>query len=351
MRTTRHGENMRSNAIGDEPSVGLITVIAAAALAVCACSPAAGAGPSLIADPANGGSGAPPGAGTSDFDRGVAYVEKQAYAEAILHFDRVLEVQPDNAEAHYFRALALLKSDKPAEAEPGLVKAIELDGNLTHARVHLGAIYLADPPRPDKAIAVLEPAMAKEPKAVDIRDLLAFAYRLTGKNDKAAEQYDKALAIKPTPQLHFAYSDLLFEMNKHAEATTHLKKALPAFKKDAKQLAGIGERFRHLKAFDDCVAAFDDALALDASNAGPYVLRGLCKHALHKEADAQEDYRRALKIDAKFQPAYFYLGVSFLDSNMRGKGVEQLEKAVKIDASTAMGKAAQQKLAELKKGK
>jgi Flp pilus assembly protein TadD len=313
----------------------------------CDPAPPRGPDPMLIADPAPTDDGQAPGAGLSDLDKGKAYVEKEAYDKALPHLEKALEVKPDNAEAHYLRALALLKTGKQAEAEKGFVKALELDGDLTHARVHLGAIYLAEPPRPKEAIAVLEPAAAKEPDAVDIRDLLAFAYRLQGANDKAAKQYEKALSIKATPQLHFAYSDLLFEMKKNDAATAHLKSALPGYEKDPQQLAAIADRFGQLQAFDECVSTFDKVLALDARQPSALVKRGLCKHGQKKEKDAQTDYFNALKIDPGFQAAHYYLGMSFLANKMRGKGVTHLEKAVKAKPDSPVGKRAQAKLDEL----
>jgi Flp pilus assembly protein TadD len=319
-------------------------------VALLGCDPQPeGPDPMLVADPPPTEDGLPPGAGTSDFDRGKAYIKKEAYAEAIPHLDRALAAKPNNAEAHYYRALAYLQTGSRDKAEAGFVRALELDPELTNARVHLGSLYLQDPPQPDKAIAMLEPAAKSEPEAIDIREQLAFAYRLAGKKDKALQQYESALKMKDNPQVRLLYADLLFELKKEKESVAQMKKALAAYQKDVDKLAFIAHRFAKAEAYDECVKAFDMAIALKPKEPGFYLHRGLCKHSLKDEPGARKDFDKALSIDANFQPAHYYLGMSYLKdkASARGKALDHLKKAATIDKSNAIGKAAQEKIDEL----
>jgi len=313
------------------------------------CDPQpAGPDPALEADPPPTEDGRNPGAGNTDFDRGVAYIQKEAYAEAIPHFDRALSAQPDNAEAEYYRALAYHKTGAREKAEKGYQRALQLNGELVLARLHLGALYLEEPPNPQKAIEVLEPATQKEPNAVDIREQLAFAYRLAGKNDQALSQYDTALKIKDNPEVRLAYADLLFELGKEDQAVTQMKKLVQHYKKDVEKLAFLAHRFGKSKAFDECVKTFDMAVALKPNEAAFYLHRGICKHELKDEPGARGDFDKALSVNAKFQPAHYYLGKSYaLDKKARGKAVDHYQKAIAIDKDSAVGKKAQQELNEL----
>lgn len=303
----------------------------------------------LDADPAPTEDGRAPGAGQADLDRGVAYIEKEAWAEARPHLQQALEAQPDNAEAHYYLALVQSRIGETDAAETGFEKAVELDPKLTLARVHLGQIYLsAEPFRAKEAIAVLGPAAEAEPDAADIHALLGFAHRVQKSYDASAKHYKVSLSAKDDDQVRFAYADMLFEAKRFDESAAQMRKLLPKVEDDKAVLAQLAHRFAKAKAFDDCVDAFTKAITLDAKEPGFYLHRGLCKHSLKNEPAARADYEKALGIDQRFQPAWYYMGMSWLDDDKRTKALQALDRAYKIDESSKVGKAAKAKMDELR---
>ena len=313
----------------------------------CGHAPPQAPPPMLVADPAPA-EGGPPGAGVADYDRGVAMIEKQAYAEAIPYLDKAIAAQPNNAEAVYYRALASDQLGKREEAISGYQKAISLDDKLSVARVNLAAIYLEEPVQAQKAVAVLKPALEIDPKAPDIRENLAFAYATLGDVDKAAAQYEAALAIKPATRIHFAYAELLFGAKRLDDAAAQYQKALPGYAKDLKHTVFVAHRLAKSKAYDACVGAFTSAIALKGDEPGFYLHRGLCRHELKQEEEARADYRKAIEINDKFQPAYYFLGVSYSAAKKRGKAQWALNKALEINRTNWAGKKAAEQLKRLK---
>jgi tetratricopeptide (TPR) repeat protein len=313
------------------------------------CSAPAGAGPDplLVADPPPTADGRVPGAGVSDFDRGVAYIRKEAWKDAIPHLERAATASPGHAESHYYLALARSKSGDRANAEHGFARAIELDPKLVEPRLHLGELLLADPPRADIAVQVLEPVIALEPGATDARELLGYAFRLLKRWDKAAEHYRAAIAAQPTAELHFALADLLFEAGRVEEALDPMRKALDGYKDDVQHVAFLAHRFAKAKAWQECIGAFDLAIRLHDKEPAFHLHRGICKHELKHEAAARDDYNAALKIDAKFQPALYYLGMSLLSEKRQQKALEAFERAVKLGADTPIGKKAQEQIDDM----
>ncbi len=303
--------------------------------------------PLLIADPPPNEDGRMPGAGMSDFDRGMAYVKNEAYAEAIPYLNRALAAQPNNAQAQYYRGLCYDQAGNRAEAERGYKRALELDANLVEARVNLGAIYLEEPARPKKAVAVLAEAAKLDPGAQDVHRNLALAYQLVADFRNSATHYETALKLKDDGELRFAYANMLFEAGKLKESSVQMRKVLPALKDDPKALLVLAQRFAKAKAWKDCVEAFDAAIKLDSKQSKYFVQRGLCKHSLKEESAARGDYLAAIKLNSSFQAAYYYLAMSYRQDKQRTKAANAFEKTVKLGRQTAYGKKAKKKLKEM----
>ncbi len=327
---------------------GLMLLGCLAALGACGPPAGVGPGPALVADPAPTEDGLPPGAGTGELDRGVAYVKKQAWAEAIAHLDKALEAKPDNAEAEYYRALAHDNLKDRDKAEKGYARAIELDEKLINARLNLAAIYLEEPIRAGQAIAMLGPAIDQEPQAPDIRINLAYAYRLTKQYAKAAEQYDEALKLKDDAEIRYVYADMLFAAGKPKESAEQMRLVLPTVNKDLEKVTVLAHRFAKCEAYDDCVSTFDIAVKLNGKEPGFFLHRGLCKHSLKQEKAARADYSAAFKIDPKFAPAYYYLGMSYLGDKKRQMALKAFEKAAKTGKGTRVGDKAKAQIKKMK---
>lgn len=325
------------------------TALPALLLLLSGCPTPPPAPVSLVADPPATDDGNPPGAAETALDRGVAYIKAEAWAEAVPQFDQVIEVDAKNAQAHYYRALALKHLDKKAEAETGLERALSIDPNLIEARMHLGELLLlAEPPKAKKAIDVLAPVVTAEPRAKDVRELLAFAHYSLEQWSEAADHYAVLVELDDQRDVRFQLADALFRAGRHEESVVQMRKLLPLFDKDLKVIVQLAHRFGQAKAFADCVKGLDMAIALDATEAALFTHRGVCKHELGDEKAARNDYNVAIQTNEKFQPAYFYLGKSWLTEKRGNLAVEAFRKCVMLDPESSMGTRAKAELDQLK---
>ena len=314
-----------------------------------ACKPAAPPpGPLLVADPA--GSGAPAGAGVSDRDRGIAFVENGGFADAIPHFDKAIAARGDDAEAYYYRALCKQETHDASGAEADYREALELDGALVDAAINLGAMLLENAKRADDAIAVLARAAEKSPQESDLQANLAYAYRLKKQWDKSTATYEKALALAPPDRaapIHFAAGEMLVQAGRDEGAAKHLRLALTGYANDPRTLVTLAHLFAMSKAFGDCVKAFDSAIGLQRDNAGWIVQRGVCKHETGDETAARNDYEAALAVDPKSTEAYYALGMSWLGEHKKFNARKAFEKAAELGGATALGQRAREKIASI----
>ncbi|MBI4705539.1 MAG: tetratricopeptide repeat protein [Deltaproteobacteria bacterium] len=302
--------------------------------------------PELIADPP-AGAGFLAGAGLADYDRGVAFVQAGHYAEAVPYFDRVLQVQPDNVLAEYWRAVARERIGDRQGAEEGYQRSLTLDGNLYDAAVSLGKLYLADPPRPANAVVVLTQAVHMRPSDPEIRVLLAHAYRVSGDFLNATIHFRQAIASGGGGHIHYAFGEMLFAGEKYPEAAAQLSLALPQFRSDAAALAAIGKMLQKCSAWESCIEAYSGALALKADEPDWHVRRGICRMGQPDLEAAKEDFRQALKLDKTFAPAHFFLGRALLQQKRKAEAAQELEQAVIYGRGTSIEQKARDEAALL----
>ncbi len=306
---------------------------------------------SLVADPPPTDDGKVPGVDVTALDRGRAFIEKGAWSEAVPEFGTVLDRDPTNAEAHYYRALALKNLGKTEDARAGFEKALELDSTLIDARAHLGEIFLlAEPPLPEEAIEMLEPAVKAQPEATDTRELLAYAHFLLQHWGQAADHYGELVKKKEDDhKLRYQLADTLFLAGRLDESVVHMRKLMEPFGNELKLVIQFADRFGKAKAFEDCVKGFDRALELAPNKAAFHVRRGVCKHHLEQEKEARLDYLKAIEANDKYQPAYFYLGKSWLHEQRRQRALEAFKKCIQLDPESKIAKRAEVELEAMKK--
>jgi tetratricopeptide (TPR) repeat protein len=119
---------------------------------------------------------------------------------------RFADLYPENALAHYFYAVALIKAH-PEGSENSLVEsqlntAVQLDPHLGDACLELGNLAAARGDLP-KAIGYFQEAIANTPLPDDAHYRLAQAYRRMGDTEKARQQSElyKQISEKKTRQV------------------------------------------------------------------------------------------------------------------------------------------------------
>ena len=289
--------------------------------------------------------------GNPALDRGIAFIKAGKFAEAMEQLKAALEADPERAEGSFYMALALEQTGGDrAEAERLYKQALVLDGTLVEAAGNLAALYLEEPPRLDEAVAVLQKGLKVDPENANLNASLGYALGRKGDADGASKAYELAIKKDPKPELSFAYGVMLAENKRAEQAGPHLLAASKAYQDDVATLATIARLLGPGKAYADCVRLLDRAIDLKPGHAELLVRRGVCKHELKKEKEASADFEAAIKADAKFQPAHYYLGLSLLEQGNGVRGKQSLKKAIELGKDTPIGKLAQEKLDATKPG-
>lgn len=121
------------------------------------------------------------------------HAEKSSSDEVLEKLHRFVTLQPQNAQANYYYAVALWKNRDPqdksraAQVESLLANSIRLDPQFAEAELELGIVY-ADQGKGSAAIPHYERAIQIAPQTEEAHFRLAQAYRQAGQPEKSREE-------------------------------------------------------------------------------------------------------------------------------------------------------------------
>lgn len=180
----------------------------------------------------------------SFFTEAEKYFILEDYTKALFYFQRVVELNPENATVHYKIAEILSKSQKQEDlikASISIENAIRFDKSNKYFYILASSIYSALD-NLTKAEQVLETMMKEVKGTEEFLFELAALYQYDKKPDEALNVYnraEKALGINETSSLQ--KQKILFEQGKTEEALAEGEKLLEAFPEDERVLMGYAE--------------------------------------------------------------------------------------------------------------
>jgi tetratricopeptide (TPR) repeat protein len=158
------------------------------------------------------------------------YIEKGMYGPALSALSSAVAYNPEDATLQYMAGLSAAMLAKVgvedgdeaksaaayfARAEKAYLRSIAIDPKYDRPRYGLGVLYVFELGRPEEAIPHLEIYLQMESKDTDAMFVLARAYYMTRKFQKAIGLYDRVIASTN-------------DANRKAEAEANKAKALGA---------------------------------------------------------------------------------------------------------------------------
>ena len=187
------------------------------------------------------------------------------YKGAIRDYDRVLEIDPDFADAYYNRGVAKVRLREFQEAIEDFDKAIDS--------------------KPDDIFCYLNRGVAKD----QIKEF-----------QEAIEDFDKAIDLDPKyPYSYVNRAIANAKLGEHKEAVEDFDKAIDLKPDDAEFYFNRGIANAKLGNHRGAVADFDKAVALKPDDAEFYSNRGKSKKELGNTKQSEEDFAKAERFKEK----------------------------------------------------
>ena len=226
-----------------------------------------------------------------------ALVQQGKLADAAPYFRQAAQLDPKYRD--YLLQLAALyeKANQPAEA-------IAIYGEFADnpaAQARMGELLL-ESKRYTDAIPRLEEAFQKDPTPPN-RMSLAAAYVFTQKLDKALPLLEQAVAAQPADyELRMMYARVLRDRKQFPAAARQFYEAAKLKPAEAKTWTELGDMLYMTGDYPNSLAAFEQAARSGESTPGNWFLRAIILDKLRQMKPAKEAYERFLSLSQGKNP-------------------------------------------------
>ena len=236
------------------------------------------------------------------YNLGQAYLRTGEHAKAELVLNRALKLKSDSPETLYLLAQVYQEQNRPLDAMDVLVGAHKLAPQNTDiifllARVSMTQNYFED------AIPLLESGLKIAPQRADLRAALGESYFMSGKAEKAIEEFKALIELDPSPRSYVF----------------------------------MGLSYRHLGQFDEARKYFEAGLHRDPHNASCLFNMGYIEEHQGNHARAEELFQAALHSNPNLPEAILELANLRIENKKFQEAGDLLRRYVKLSREPAAG--------------
>jgi tetratricopeptide (TPR) repeat protein len=192
--------------------------------------------------------------------------KKGSVDEAIVHYQKALQIEPDYAKAHLNLGNVLLQEGSVDEAITHYQKVLQINPDYVEAHYNLGNALIKKG-SVDEAITHFQKALQIKPDYAEAHNNLGNALFKKGSVDEATVHYQKALQITPDcAEAHINLGNILLQKGDVDEAIGHYQKALQITPDCAEAHINLGNALIKKGSMDEAITHFQKALQINPDN-------------------------------------------------------------------------------------
>jgi len=279
---------------------------------------------------------------------GVTLLQKGKVDEAIVHYQKALQINPDHVEAHIDFGNALIKKGSVDEAMVHYQKALQINPDSAKAHDNLGnALFKKG--NVDEAIIHYQKALQIKPGSAETHYNLGNALLQKGNVDEAIVHYQMALQIKPdNTEAHNSLGGALLQKGKVDEAIPHFQRALQIKPDNAEACYNLGNALLQKGRADEAITHYQKALQikpnyLEVQNNLAWVLAVAPQALLRNGRQAVELALQANQLAGGENPIILRtLAAAYAEAGQFPEAVETAQRALQLaetQSNTALANA------------
>jgi protein O-GlcNAc transferase len=211
-------------------------------------------------------------------------------------FQKVVELMPNDAEAHYNLGVILKSKGQLNQAATSYQRAITLKPDYAEAHSNLGNT-LKDLGQLKDALASYRRALKLKPDSADTHNNLGTALKDLGQLNDALTSYRQAIALQPDfAWAHYNLGNAQKQLGQLDEALHSYRRAITLKPDFADAHNNLGSVFKDLGQFTDALDSYRRVLELKPDYAEAHNNLGAVLKDLGQPAAAVLSYRRAIEL-------------------------------------------------------
>ncbi len=194
---------------------------------------------------------------------GIIFSSRDEISKAISCFQRAVKVDPDFEEAYYNLGNIYKKVNDIPKAVLCYEQSLRLNPDYVSAYFNMGVLWLNNGCL-GKAVESFEKVLKIKPDYPEALYNIGNALKKSGRNHEALRYYQKALDVNPgLAEAYNSIGNIYFEDQKWQDAFLHYEKAVNLFPGDAKICYNMGAVLLKQEKFDKGLACFKQALEIN----------------------------------------------------------------------------------------
>ena len=267
------------------------------------------------------------------------YFEQGQSGKAFEHYQKAIELKPDDPELFYNQGLAFFKVNKLDEAEQSYKKAIDkaYAKKLDYAEAYnnLGVVY-GQKGQNSEMMGMFEKSCAADPRFLDAHFNLGLTYFRDKRYDEAIKKFQDSLNIKSDyADAHAYLGEAYFKkgIKYRKVALDHLRKAIYINPGKSEFQAKLGIVYLEDGKLADAESIFRKALSLNPEDVGARENLGRMFLQQGKLDKALEQLEEGLRVEPKNAELHFLLSRVYTNKGNLDQAVEHDKKGLEIDPS------------------
>jgi Tfp pilus assembly protein PilF len=177
---------------------------------------------------------------------GLIYLQQKKYKAAQEIYTIILELAPDDAQAHFYMADIYAELNNRLLAEAELKKSLQLAPDFADALNYLGYLYIEENKNLGPAETMIKKALEIDPENGAYLDSLGWLYFKKGRYKEAVRLLERASILLEDPVIYEHLGDVSFSLRDIPKAIDNWKKSLrlePAQDKVKKKIEDAIHRY------------------------------------------------------------------------------------------------------------
>lgn len=269
------------------------------------------------------------------FQQGAENHQRQNLNDAIVSYERALEIDPHHALALYNLGVIYLEREAFDRAVPLLEKASDLNPEDAATLTAMGTAYLGRQEY-KRAETFFKDSLELRPKDPEATAKLAVVYNRTRRWEQVVRLIGNMFFKNPQyTMLLFQKVDALIDLNRQDDALADAQKAVDMHPGNEIFLNYLGNVYRRLNRFDEGIDVFEKLTEKFPDQDSYWSNLSLVYKADHQLDRAIETGERAYKLNPYSFAIALNLGTAYRDANKLEQAIYYSERALELMPESA----------------